>query len=98
MNIETFRSDFLEMKEKTGATQNRLSEMYGVEQGSLSRFISGRQGLSFNNVVALWPFVYGENFPGVAKSRPRKKRPTATPTTAQKAAGGDAAETLTAQP
>lgn len=63
MNIEQFRSDFLARKAETGTTQNNLSITYGVEQGSLSRFISGKQGLSFNYVVALWPFVYGKRFP-----------------------------------
>ena len=63
MNIEQFRSDFLARKAETGSTQSNLSMTYGVEQGSLSRFISGKQGLSFNYVVALWPFVYGRNFP-----------------------------------
>lgn len=63
MNIEQFRSDFLARKAETGVTQKSLSTTYSVEQGSLSRFISGKQGLSFNYVIALWPFVYGRNFP-----------------------------------
>lgn len=63
MNIEQFRSDFLVRKAETGITQKSLSTTYGVEQGSLSRFISGKQGLSFDYVIALWPFVYGKDFP-----------------------------------
>lgn len=64
MNIEKFRSDFLARKSEKGFTQKNISDVYGVEQGSLSRFISGKQGLSFNYVVALWPFVYEVEFPG----------------------------------
>lgn len=76
MNIEQFRSDFLARKAETGTTQNSLSMTYGVEQGSLSRFISGKQGLSFNYVVALWPFVYGKNFPSTP-TPPEKEAPHA---------------------
>ena len=76
MNIEQFRSDFLARKAETGTTQNNLSMTYGVEQGSLSRFISGKQGLSFNYVVALWPFVYGKNFP-TPPTPPEKETPHA---------------------
>lgn len=76
MNIEQFRSDFLARKAETGTTQNNLSMTYGVEQGSLSRFISGKQGLSFNYVVALWPFVYGKNFPSTP-TPPEKEGPHA---------------------
>lgn len=66
MNIEQFRSDFLARKAETGISQYSISITYGVEQGSLSRFISGKQGLSFNSVISLWPFVYGKNFPSTA--------------------------------
>lgn len=76
MNIEQFRSDFLARKAETGSTQSNLSMTYGVEQGSLSRFISGKQGLSFNYVVALWPFVYGKNFP-TTPTPPEKETPHA---------------------
>ena len=67
MNIEKFRSDFLARKTTTGVSQSKLSRTYEVDQASLSRFISGKQGLSFNHIVALWPFVYGENFPCAKK-------------------------------
>lgn len=76
MNIEQFRSDFLARKAETGTTQKNLSMTYGVEQGSLSRFISGKQGLSFNYVIALWPFVYGKNFPSTP-TPPEKETPHA---------------------
>lgn len=76
MNIEQFRSDFLARKAETGTTQKNLSMTYGVEQGSLSRFISGKQGLSFNYVIALWPFVYGKNFPSTP-THPEKEAPHA---------------------
>lgn len=70
MNIETFRTDFLARQAETGISQNKISAQYGVEQASLSRFLSGKSGLSFDNALKLWPFVYGNSF-----------RATATPTT-----------------
>ena len=78
MNIEKFRSDFLIWKATTGVSQSALKRLCDVDQASLSRFIAGKQGLSFNSIVALWPFVYGKKFPdpnsGPTSGR-RKKNP-----------------------
>lgn len=60
MSIEQFRNDFTHRLESTGRSVTSIAHEFGVEQGSLSRFKNGSQGLSGDNVFALWPFVYGE--------------------------------------
>lgn len=59
MSIEQFRNDFTQRLESTGRSVTSVAHEFGVEQGSLSRFKNGSQGLSGDNVFALWPFVYG---------------------------------------
>lgn len=63
MNAERFRTDFLARMKSTGIRQVRIGELYAVQQGTLSRFIKGKTGISFDNVLKLWPFVYQADFP-----------------------------------
>ena len=63
INAERFRKDFLARMDSTGMKQTRICELYAVQQGSLSRFIKGKTGLSFEYVLKLWPFVYQAEFP-----------------------------------
>ena len=60
MNIQKFRQDLLERMQLTGKSQSCLSVECGVQQASLSRFLSGSNGLNGEAVLKLWPFVYGE--------------------------------------
>ena len=59
MNIEQFRTDFVSRLREERRSVNSVALEYGVEQASLSRFISGKRGLSGESVFSLWPFVYG---------------------------------------
>lgn len=52
----------------TGETQSGVSAAYGVQQASLSRFLSGGSGLSGDAILRLWPFVYGNAGPCPTKS------------------------------
>ena len=63
MNINQFRSDFLAMKGAKGVRQAKIAHDFDIDQATLSRFIAGKQGLDFSNVVKLWPLVYGYDFP-----------------------------------
>ena len=63
MNIEKLRSDYRAAKERAEKTQQEIGAEYNVPQASLSRFETNVAGLSFENVVNLWPFIYGEPFP-----------------------------------
>lgn len=72
----SIQNDIRTLLSETGLTQQELARLAGVNQAAFSRFMN-RDGRSIAERIA--PYVYGE------------KRPTATPTTAQKAAGnGDA--------
>lgn len=59
MDIQKFREDLLARMRDTGKSQSSLSSIYGVQQASLSRFLSGSKGLNGDAVLRLWPFVYG---------------------------------------
>lgn len=63
MDVERFRKDFLARKASTGLKQVQLCALYGVQQGTLSRFIKGKTSISFESVLKLWPFVYQAEFP-----------------------------------
>ena len=63
MNIDQFRRDFLVRVKDSGSRQIDLVREYGVQQAALSRFMRGKNGLSLESVIALWPFVYGKAFP-----------------------------------
>ena len=75
---EKFRLDLLARFVTAKAVPLHVAKKYGVEQASLSRFMRGKAGLSFDNIVALWPFVYGEDFAFKA-AIPRTKRASAAP-------------------
>lgn len=60
MNMLTFRADLQKAMQRDGFSQSRLAGASGVSQSSLSFFLSGeRGGLSGENLLRLWPFVYG---------------------------------------
>lgn len=63
MDIQKFRTDLLARMQATGESQSSVSSIYGVQQASLSRFLSGSTGLNGDAVLRLYHFVYGENQP-----------------------------------
>lgn len=63
MNIANLRADFLAKKRSAGHSQKHIAEQCGVEQAAISRFIAGKNGLSFDYVLKLWPYIYGYEFP-----------------------------------
>lgn len=63
MDIKKFRTDLLARMRDTGKSQSSVSSTYGVQQASLSRFLSGNKGLNGDAVLRLWPFVYGASTP-----------------------------------
>lgn len=63
MDIQKFRIDLLARMQATGESQSSVSSIYGVQQASLSRFLSGSTGLNGDAVLRLYHFVYGEDRP-----------------------------------
>ena len=63
MDIQKFRTDLLARMQATGESQSSVSSIYGVQQASLSRFLSGSTGLNGDAVLRLYHFVYGEDRP-----------------------------------
>lgn len=67
MNTEKFRNDILE-KLKGGMSQGQLVKLSGVPQSTLSSFLTSKgRGITLELASKLWPFVYGEPFPGGKK-------------------------------
>ena len=58
MNIQKFREDLRKRLSETGKSQLRLSIDLELEQASISRFLSGKSGLSGEAILKLWAFVY----------------------------------------
>lgn len=83
MNIETFREDVRTYIAESGLNAYRLSRQARVETSSLYNFLNGKASLSGDSVMKLWPFIY-EN--------PRRKPPTATPTTPPEPERGEGGE------
>lgn len=75
MNIEKFRSDFQLRRTLQGGPMLDVASACNVDFAIISRFAAGKRGLSFENVIKLWPFVYGHEFPSPPS-------PTASPKTA----------------
>lgn len=44
-------------------TQSEVCKLTGLTRPILCNFLNGRRGLSYQNAIALWPFVYGLPFP-----------------------------------
>ncbi len=62
MDISKFREDLSAAMQENSWTQVALSQLAGVPQNSISRFMSGsRQSLSLQNALRLWPFIYGHD-------------------------------------
>lgn len=75
MNIEQFRNDLKVALEQKQKSANSLARETGIQQASLSRFMSGKTSLDGDAVLRLWSFVYG--------SLPINTPPPATPSTDQ---------------
>lgn len=58
--LEKFRDDLRRAMSERGSSQKDIEISFGVHQSIISNFLSGRRGLSGDNLLALWPFVYGE--------------------------------------
>lgn len=60
MNTTQFRKDLLTAMSRKGIKQIALAAMSGVSQPNLSKFLRGKKGISGDDLLALWPFAYGE--------------------------------------
>lgn len=76
MNINQFRLDLEAAVEASGKSVSAIAQERNVQQASLSRFLSGKTSLSGENILALWPFVYGDKRPPAKGSVSLDTRPT----------------------
>ena len=61
MNIQQFRSDLKEALDREQKSANSLARETGIQQASLSRFLSEKTSLDGDAVLRLWDFVYGDS-------------------------------------
>jgi lambda repressor-like predicted transcriptional regulator len=58
--LEGLRGEVRAICRVKGWSMTRLARASGVDQASLSRFLSGSAGLKGDSIEKLWPFVFGE--------------------------------------
>lgn len=57
MNIAEFRQRLKALIEASGIRQQDIVRLCGIQQATLSRFLSGERGLSGDNVLKLMPLL-----------------------------------------
>lgn len=65
MNTDKFLADLHAAFSKGQLSQNKICKQIGISQGALSKLVNGKNRLiRLETAIALWPFVYGQPFPG----------------------------------
>lgn len=61
-SLDTFRKDLKRSMLRAGYVQTDIAKEFGVSQGTISNFLSGRRGISGAAILKLLPFVYPSAF------------------------------------
>lgn len=76
MNVTQFINDLGMALTASGKSQKDFANKAGLDQGHFSRVIRSKKSIKLTTAIALWPFVYGAEFPHTNKNDPQNQTET----------------------